>query len=116
MRDSFWKALDELVASSRVVIDRPKGSTHPRFADVIYPLDYGYLDGTSASDGNGIDVWIGTGNPAPVTGAICTVDSQKRDSEIKVLLGCSEVEMKIIVDFFQRHSIGCLLVRRASIE
>ena len=30
MNEAFWFALDELVASSRLVIDRPKGSAQPR--------------------------------------------------------------------------------------
>ena len=32
----LWNALDELVNSSEIVIDRPKGSAHPRFPDFIY--------------------------------------------------------------------------------
>ncbi len=42
-----WTRLDGLVASRDVVIDRPKGTTHPRFPGLVYPLDYGYLKGTS---------------------------------------------------------------------
>ena len=30
-REDFWNALDELVNSPEIVIDRPKGSTHSRF-------------------------------------------------------------------------------------
>ena len=39
----FWDALDQLTADSEIVIDRPKGSAHPRFPNFIYPVDYGYL-------------------------------------------------------------------------
>lgn len=42
----------------KLVIDRPKGSTHPNHSDLIYPLDYGYLEGTAAGDGHDIDVWL----------------------------------------------------------
>ena len=41
--EDFWKALDELVNSSEIVIDRPRGSAHPRFPNFIYKVDYGYL-------------------------------------------------------------------------
>ncbi len=41
--DGFWKALERLVSESEIVIDRPKGSTHPRYADIVYSVDYGYL-------------------------------------------------------------------------
>ena len=52
----FWQAFDRLILESEIVIDRPKGSAHPRYPDFIYPLDYGYLKGTTAMDGSGIDV------------------------------------------------------------
>jgi inorganic pyrophosphatase len=39
----FWQALDSLISMSEIVIDRPRGTTHPRYPDFIYPLDYGYL-------------------------------------------------------------------------
>ncbi len=59
-KTEFWDFLDNLVASHTLVIDRPKGSQHPRYSDLVYPLDYGYLEGTTAIDGGGIDVWLGT--------------------------------------------------------
>jgi inorganic pyrophosphatase len=43
MNPGFWSRLDELLATSRLVIDRPKGTRHPRYPEVIFPLDYGYL-------------------------------------------------------------------------
>ena len=49
--EDFWNALDELVNTSEIVIDRPKGSAHPRFPDFIYRVDYGYLKNTSSMDG-----------------------------------------------------------------
>ena len=58
MNANFWHCLDQLVSSSRVTIDRPKGSIHPRFEDIVYPLDYGFLEETTASDGAGIDVLL----------------------------------------------------------
>jgi inorganic pyrophosphatase len=57
---------------------------------MTYPFDYGYLAGTVAADGGGIDVWLGmqaSANERRVTGVICAVDLLKRDSEIKILLG-----------------------------
>ena len=89
--DNFWNALDELVNSSEIVIDRPKGSTHPRFPTFIYPVDYGYLKNTSSMDGTGIDVWVGSNNKI-IDAIMCTVDLIKRDSEIKILIGCTEEE------------------------
>ena len=28
---SFWSAMEDLLASNTIVIDRPKGSAHPRY-------------------------------------------------------------------------------------
>jgi len=92
----FWQALDQLAAEHNLVIDRPAGSAHPRYPDVIYPLDYGYLHGTSSSDGGGIDVWRGTLPNAQINAAVVTIDLVKRDSEIKLLMGCTEDEIEII--------------------
>lgn len=94
---AFWMAIDKLVSESKVVIDRPKGTKHPRF-DFIYPLDYGYLKNTSSMDGGGIDVWSGS-NTNLCDAIICTVDLFKKDSEIKLLLGCTEEEKEIAMRF-----------------
>ncbi len=112
----FWNYLDKLVASTRVVIDRPKGSEHPVYDEAIYPLDYGYLAGTTSSDGGGIDVWIGKDAPLDaayhVNAVICTIDLIKRDTEIKILLNCSETDMLTIVNFVRSNQTGGLLIRR----
>lgn len=91
----FWNALDELVKNSEIVIDRPKGSAHPRYPDYIYQVDYGYLKGTSSMDGGGIDVWVGTAEQK-IDAIMCTVDLMKQDSEIKILIGCTEEEKEIV--------------------
>jgi hypothetical protein len=48
---TLFDALEELAMTRRIVIDRPKGSRHPVFPDIEYPLDYGYVEGTSAPMG-----------------------------------------------------------------
>ena len=88
----FWQALDKFVAESEIIIDRPKGSAHPRYPNFIYPLDYGYLKGTTAMDGGGIDVWLGSDTAGELDAIMCIVDLMKRDSEIKLLIGCTEDE------------------------
>ena len=95
VNEEFWNALDELVAQSEVIIDRPKGTTHPKYPDFIYEVDYGYLKNTASMDGSGIDVWVGTGEKK-IDAVICTVDLMKRDSEIKILIGCTEEEKTIV--------------------
>jgi inorganic pyrophosphatase len=50
--------IKELLASSvTVIIDRPLGSKHPRYK-YIYPINYGYIPGTVAPDGEEVDAYI----------------------------------------------------------
>lgn len=109
----FWASLERLVESSNIMIDRPKGSAHPRFPHCIYPLDYGYLEGTSSMDGGGIDVWRGSDSAQKLTAIICTVDLVKRDSEIKLLIGCTEEEIQTVLAFHNDSDLmKGMLVRR----
>jgi inorganic pyrophosphatase len=109
----LWEALDRLVASSRVVIDRPAGTRHPRFPDVAYPLDYGYLEGTAAADGSGIDVWVGSAEGPGVVAIACTLDLLKRDLELKILLSCTETEAERILHFHNTENMQVAhLIRR----
>ncbi len=98
----FWQAMSELLVTNNIILDRPKGSSHPRYPEVIYPLDYGYLENTTASDGGGIDVWFGSLNPVgnkTLTGILCTFDRLKRDAEIKLLIRCTEADIQTIRNF-----------------
>ena len=109
----FWQTLDDLVATSKIVIDRPRGSAHPRFSGLIYPLDYGYLDGMTAGDGDGIDVWIGKAPEKSVTAFACTVDPYKRDAELKVLLGCTDDDLATISQFLNESAgLPCIVLPR----
>ena len=114
----FWQALDTLVSKSELVIDRPRGSAHPRYPEFFYPLDYGYLQGTTSGDGSGIDVWIGNPASRRVTALLVTVDEQKRDAEIKLLLDCTPEECQAILALHDQSSWGgsqaALLIQRDS--
>jgi inorganic pyrophosphatase len=108
----FWNYLDQLVDSHPLVIDRPRGSHHPRFPEIIYPLDYGFLEGTTSGDGGGIDVWLGVSGTRHLSAVILTVDLRKRDAEIKLLLGCTGQEIQTILDFHNDNGMRATLVRR----
>ena len=109
----FWRAIDSLVTSSEVIIDRPKGTKHPRY-DFVYPLDYGYLKDTTSSDGGGIDVWQGNLSGAECDAVICTVDLLKRDSEIKILIGCTEEEKgKILRSHNDSESMKGIMIKKS---
>lgn len=42
----------------KVVVDRPLGSYHPKHKDMYYPVNYGYVEGIIAPDGEEQDVYI----------------------------------------------------------
>lgn len=110
--NEFWNALDELVSNSEIVIDRPKGTAHPRYPDFIYQVDYGYLKNTASMDGAGIDVWVGSGERR-IDAIICTIDLMKKDSEIKILIGCTEEEKAIIYETHnETEYMKGILIRR----
>ena len=95
----YWQGMGNLVVSNKILIDRPKDKSHPRYPELIYPLDYGYLEGTTAADGDGIDVWIGSLDSKTLTGILCTFDKIKHDAEIKLLLGCTKEDIQTIQNF-----------------
>ena len=102
-----------MVENSEIVIDRPKGSSHPRFSQIIYKVDYGYLKNTSSMDGSGIDVWVGTMKDKKINAMICIVDLIKKDAEIKILIGCTEEEQEVIYRFHNESEFmkGILIKR-----
>jgi len=116
INEAFWEAIDSLVGDSRVVIDRPKGTHHPRFPSIVYPVDYGYLENTTSPDGNGIDVYKGGDHSIKVDAIICTIDLVKRDSEIKLLFGCTPEEKNTILNFHNNNQYmkGILIERGAA--
>lgn len=41
-----------------VTVDRPMGSYHPEHKDMYYPVNYGYIEGIIAPDGEEQDAYI----------------------------------------------------------
>ena len=109
----FWQRLDTLANRCAVIVDRPKGSAHPGYPSLVYPLDYGYLEGTRSADGGGIDMWVGSLGQRVVTGILCTVDLRKGDAEIKILLDCTEDEAAQALAAHSRGEQSGLLILRS---
>lgn len=55
-----------------VTVDRPIGTAHPKHPDIVYPINYGYVDGLVAGDGEEQDVYI-LGVDKPVNTAECVI-------------------------------------------
>jgi inorganic pyrophosphatase len=68
-----------------VKIDRPLGSAHPKHPDLIYHVNYGYVDGVIAPDGEEQDAYV-IGVNVPVLsfeGRIIAIIHRKNDIEDK---------------------------------
>lgn len=50
----------------KVIIDRPLGSYHPKHKDIFYPINYGFVEGMIAPDGEEQDAYV-LGIEVPVT-------------------------------------------------
>ena len=110
----FWQRLDVLLERSKIVIDRPRGSSHPRFPEIIYAIDYGYLDGTTSNDGEGVDVWLGTDPAKALDAVICTVDLDRGDAELKLMVGCTDEEKEYIERFYNEWpGMGAQIIKRS---
>ena len=69
----------------KVTIDRPPGSCHPEYPDMYYPINYGYVEGIPAPDGEEQDAYVlGVDHPAAeITGKIIAVIHRYDDAEEK---------------------------------
>lgn len=112
LNHNFWSALNTLLSTCEIKIDRPMGSRHPKWPEIVYPLDYGYLEGSVSGDGNETDVWVGSLPDREITAVAVTVDLHKRDSEIKLLVGCSEEEIGVVCEFHNGGSQSAVVLRR----
>lgn len=111
----FWQKLDTLLLSSECRIDRPKGSRHFKYANLVYPVDYGYLADTTGSDQSPIDVFKGSKNTFKVQAVVVSADILKRDCEVKLLVGCSEEEVLAIMQFLNQTEFQkAILIRRGN--
>lgn len=92
-----------------VIVDRPLGSVHPIFKDIVYPINYGYVKGVIAPDGEKQDVYIlGIDVPAKeFTGKVMAVIHRLNDVEDKWITtpeGCTYSEEEIIeATYFQEQ-------------
>ncbi len=78
----------------KCVIDRPLGSAHPKHPDIIYPINYGYVEGVFAADGAEQDIYL-MGTDTPVTeceGVVIAVLHRLNDIEDKWIVAPEGVQ------------------------
>jgi inorganic pyrophosphatase len=71
-----------------VVVDRPKGSKHPKYPETIYPINYGFIPNTISGDGMEIDAYIIGEEKSLKTfhGQVIAIIHRNDDVEIKLVV------------------------------
>ena len=69
----------------KVIIDRPLGTYHPKHKDIFYSVNYGYIEGIIAPDGEEQDAYVlGVNEPiSEFTGKIIAIIKRLDDVEEK---------------------------------
>ena len=75
----------------KVIVDRPKGSRHLNFENLIYEVNYGYIQGIYGGDGEEQDAYIlGVDKPvSEFSGKVIAIIHREDDVEEKWVV-CSE--------------------------
>lgn len=92
-----------------VKIDRPMGSHHPELG-FVYPVNYGFVAGTEAPDGEEVDAYV-LGPPGPVevfTGQCIAIIQRNDDDDDKLVLAPPEIsysdeEITALTNFQERY-------------
>ena len=97
-------------------IDRPLGTAHPNYPDMIYPINYGYVDGVLAGDGEEQDVYVlGSSNPIEdYEGKVIGVYHRTNDNEDKWIVSVDEKdysneEILDLIEFQEKYYEGRLI-------
>ena len=87
----------------RVVVDRPLGSYHPEHKNLYYSVNYGYIPGLIAPDGEEQDAYIlGVNEPvSELSGRVIAIIKRLDDVEDKLVVAPEGVS-------FDREEIACL--------
>ena len=72
----------------KIIVDRPLGSYHPKHADMYYPVNYGFVEGIIAPDGEEQDAYL-LGVKEPVKEFIGKI--------IAIIHRCDDIEDKWVV-------------------
>ena len=86
-KDCKSLALSYLGKEVEIKIDRPSGSAHPKHKNIVYPINYGYIEGVIGGDGEELDVYL-LGVDIPVTeykATVIAVIHRLNDNEDKLV-------------------------------
>ncbi len=110
--DELGPYLKLLGTTVSVSIDRPLGSAHPDYPDLIYRCNYGFVPGTLAGDGEAIDAYVlGVDCPLETFHGRCIAVIQRRDdNEHKLVVAAGPMDRgqveratRFVEQFYDSH-------------
>jgi inorganic pyrophosphatase len=111
MADFAWEAWERLLQGNQIILDRPRGTSHPSYPDVVYPVDYGYVLDTPGDDGEELDVFVGSSDSG-LTAVVVIHDAIKNERELKLLWNLSSEEVDAVARFVNRGAMTGEVIRR----
>lgn len=98
------------------IIDRPLGSRHPRHPEMVYPVNYGYVEGIYAGDGAEQDVYV-LGSDEPLVtfeGKVIAIYHRFNDVEDKWIVSLDgrdypDEEILALIHFQEQYFEGELV-------
>ena len=103
----------------KVTVDRPLGSCHQKYSNLYYPINYGYIDGIMAPDGEWQDAYIlGVNYPVCVfEGQVIAVIHRLDDIEDKWVVApcgydCTEEDIRKAVNFQEKYFKSKIILQK----
>ncbi|MBP9752035.1 MAG: inorganic diphosphatase [Candidatus Moranbacteria bacterium] len=102
-----------------VRVDRPRGSKHPKHG-FVYEVNYGYISGTKAPDGEELDAYVlGIDRPMETFSGVCIAIIHRLDDDDdklvvipKILRDISDEEIRKATRFQERFFISEIIRSR----
>lgn len=92
----------------KVKIDRPLGSKHPDY-NYVYPINYGYIEGTISGDGEELDAYILGENRSveEFSGRVIAIIHRTNDNDDKLVVAkdgqnYSDYQIRVLTHFQEK--------------
>lgn len=93
-----------------VKIDRALGTAHPKYPDMIYPLNYGFIPDTKSGDGEELDAYVlGVSQPVEqYQGRCVAIIHRLKDNDDKLIvvpegLEPSDADIRLATHFQEQY-------------
>lgn len=112
----FWQKIDTLLFSLTYEKARDPQEVHPTYANMVYPMEYGYLvDGDEGNPYAHIGIFKGKDTTKQVNAVVVCADILQKELDVKLLFACdAEDELKILDFLNQTEFQKTILVRRGN--